>query len=207
MRCHLYQGRSLLAADSTGLSDPFARILFLGHSAISQVVAMKFSCFSKTNTSICIQVINQTLNPTWDETIVIQEVTLYGLPTETLASSHTVVVELFDQDRIVIVFKRCSFVSHECYFYFQGPGDFIGQCLAQPVVKLLNDPYVKPNFPPVLQWYPVYRGVEQGGEILAAFELLQVSKLLLLIKFLRYFLYCYMFRWGETMYCLLMFLN
>lgn len=37
LRVHMYQARSLFAADSTGLSDPFARVFFSTHSQVTEV--------------------------------------------------------------------------------------------------------------------------------------------------------------------------
>ena len=37
LRVHMYQGRSLFAADSTGLSDPFARVFFSTQSQVTEV--------------------------------------------------------------------------------------------------------------------------------------------------------------------------
>ncbi len=55
--------------------------------------------------------------------------------------------------------------------------DFMGHVVVHPAVKLVHDAYEKPYFPPELQWYPVHRGADHGGEVLAAFELLQVCTL------------------------------
>ena len=52
--------------------------------------------------------------------------------------------------------------------------EFIGRSMATPVVKLLNQTYSKPFFPPVLQWFPIRRGEDKAGDLLAAFELFQV---------------------------------
>ncbi len=51
-----------------------------------------------------------------------------------------------------------------------------------PAVKLANQPYERPFFPPVLQWFKIYRGEESAGELLAAFELLEVIYGILTIK-------------------------
>jgi otoferlin len=56
----------------------------------------------------------------------------------------------------------------------QGKAEFIGRSLARPVVKASNERYEKPNFPPPLEWFDVHRGTDKAGELLAAFELLQV---------------------------------
>lgn len=41
LRCHMYQARGLIAADNTGLSDPFARVTFMSHSQKTNVCAPK----------------------------------------------------------------------------------------------------------------------------------------------------------------------
>ena len=37
LRAHVYQARSLIGSDSSGLSDPFARVVFGEHSRTTQV--------------------------------------------------------------------------------------------------------------------------------------------------------------------------
>jgi len=56
----------------------------------------------------------------------------------------------------------------------QGKSEFIGRALARPVVKASCEKYDKPNFPPQLEWFDICRGSDRAGELLAAFELLQV---------------------------------
>lgn len=49
-----------------------------------------------------------------------------------------------------------------------------------------NEEYEQPKFPPRLEWWDIYRGSEKAGELLAAFELLQVKpkqKLCLCVHF------------------------
>ena len=53
--------------------------------------------------------------------------------------------------------------------------EFIGRAAATPVVKLLDQEYAKPFFPPILQWFPIQRGDDKAGDLLAAFELFQVK--------------------------------
>lgn len=57
----------------------------------------------------------------------------------------------------------------------QGDSEFIGRALARPIVKMACEPYEKPFFPPALEWFQIFRGEEKAGELLAAFELLQVK--------------------------------
>lgn len=65
-------------------------------------------------------------------------------------------IEIFDQDQV-------------------GKSEFIGRTMAKPHVKLREDKYVKPAFPPPLEWFSIARGVDHAGELLAAFELLEIS--------------------------------
>lgn len=57
----------------------------------------------------------------------------------------------------------------------QGKAEFIGRTFAKPLVKMCDEHYGPPRFPPQLEYYQVYRGNSTAGELLAAFELLQVT--------------------------------
>lgn len=57
----------------------------------------------------------------------------------------------------------------------QGKSEFIGRTVAKPHVKLAEEAYAKPHFPPSLEWYELTRGPDHAGELLATFELLQVG--------------------------------
>lgn len=50
----------------------------------------------------------------------------------------------------------------------------MGRTFAKPVVKMADEHYGPPRFPPQLEYYQIYRGNCCAGEMLAAFELLQV---------------------------------
>jgi hypothetical protein len=82
LRAHMYQARSLIGSDASGLSDPFARIAF-------------------GDQSVCTQVIEETLSPTWDEMLIINEIVMYGLMQEICIDPPTIVIEIFDQDKVV----------------------------------------------------------------------------------------------------------
>ncbi|XP_022646249.1 otoferlin-like isoform X4 [Varroa destructor] len=88
LRAHMYQARSLIASDSSGLSDPFAQVHFCGHSA-------------------CTQVIEQTLSPTWDEMIQLQKIELCGDIRRLIDDPPLVVVNVFDQDNV----GKCEFLG------------------------------------------------------------------------------------------------
>ncbi|XP_070843929.1 otoferlin isoform X3 [Chaetodon trifascialis] len=135
LRAHMYQARSLFAADSSGLSDPFARVFFSTHSQVTEVLT-------------------ETLCPTWDQLLVFDDVELFGEASELRDDPPIIVVEIYDQDT--------------------GKAEFIGRTFAKPTIKMCDEHYGPPRFPPQLEYYQVYRGNCTAGELLAAFELLQI---------------------------------
>ncbi|XP_068610034.1 otoferlin [Brachionichthys hirsutus] len=137
LRAHMYQARSLFAADSSGLSDPFARVFFSTHSQVTEVLS-------------------ETLCPTWDQLLVFDGVELFGEAGELRDDPPIIVVEIYDQDTV-------------------GKAEFIGRTFAKPAVKMCDEHYGPPRFPPPLEYYQVYRGNCTAGELLAAFELLQIG--------------------------------
>ncbi|XP_016391541.1 otoferlin-like isoform X1 [Sinocyclocheilus rhinocerous] len=136
LRAHMYQARSLFAADSSGLSDPFARVFFSTHSQVTEVL-------------------NETLCPTWDQLLVFDNVELYGEAGELRDDPPIIVIELYDQDTV-------------------GKAEFIGRTFAKPLTKMVDEHYGPPRFPPQLEYYQIYRGNCTAGDLLAAFELLQI---------------------------------
>ncbi|NXG14496.1 OTOF protein, partial [Grallaria varia] len=137
LRAHMYQARSLFAADSSGLSDPFARVFFISQSQ-------------------CTEVLNETLCPTWDQLLVFDNVELYGEAHEMRDDPPIIVIEIYDQDTV-------------------GKADFMGRTFAKPVVKMSDEQYSPPRLPPQLEYYQIYRGNSTAGDLLAAFELLQIG--------------------------------
>ncbi|XP_077023714.1 fer-1-like protein 6 [Tamandua tetradactyla] len=81
LRAHMYQARGLIAADSSGLSDPFAKVSFLSHCQTTKVIS-------------------QTLSPTWNQMLVFSDLVLHGDQRELLESPPHVVVELYDSDAV-----------------------------------------------------------------------------------------------------------
>ncbi|KAG9347678.1 hypothetical protein JZ751_005251 [Albula glossodonta] len=136
LRAHMYQARSLFAADSSGLSDPFARVFFSTHSQVTEVL-------------------NETLCPTWDQLLVFDNVELFGEASELRDDPPIIVIEIYDQDTV-------------------GKAEFIGRTFAKPITKMSDEHYGPPRFPPQLEYYQIYRGNCTAGDLLAAFELLQI---------------------------------
>uniref|UniRef100_A0AAZ3SQG3 C2 domain-containing protein n=1 Tax=Oncorhynchus tshawytscha TaxID=74940 RepID=A0AAZ3SQG3_ONCTS len=128
LRCYLYQARELLAMDKDSFSDSYAIVSFLHQS-------------QKTVT------VRNTLNPTWDQTLIFYEVEVFGDADVTERSPPNIVVELYDQDTY-------------------GADEFMGRCVCQPSTT--------PS--PRLAWYPIRMGDRSAGELLAAFELIRREK-------------------------------
>ena len=81
LRAHIFQGRGLVGSDSTGLSDPFARVIF-------------------ANQCLSTQVIYESVCPYWDEQLVFDDIKLHGSDANIKAYPPKVVVEVFDVDRV-----------------------------------------------------------------------------------------------------------
>ncbi|XP_068079665.2 fer-1-like protein 6 isoform X1 [Danio rerio] len=133
LRAHMYQARGLIAADNTGLSDPFAWVSFLSHSQ-------------------CTGIIKQTLTPTWNQVIKMTNMSLYGGLYDIAQEPPLIVIEVYDDDAV--------------------GSEYLGSTVAVPVVKLSEEQYS----PPQLQYSPLFCGSLSGGDILGAFELIQISK-------------------------------
>uniref|UniRef100_A0A670ZGC1 Dysferlin n=1 Tax=Pseudonaja textilis TaxID=8673 RepID=A0A670ZGC1_PSETE len=128
LRCYIYQARDLLAMDKDSFSDPYAIVSFL-HQSQKTVVA------------------KNTLNPTWDQTLIFYEIEIFGAPQNVAESPPNIVIEIYD---------------HDTY----GADEFLGRCVCKPTL----------DYTPRLSWYPIVKGSRTSGELLAAFELIQREK-------------------------------
>ncbi|XP_009983708.1 PREDICTED: dysferlin-like, partial [Tauraco erythrolophus] len=128
LRCYMYQARDLIAMDKDSFSDPYAIVSFL-HQSQKTVV------------------IKNTLNPTWDQTLIFYEIEIFGDPQNVSDSPPNIVVEIYD---------------HDTY----GADEFMGRCVCRP--SLVPSPR--------LSWHPVVKANRNVGELLAAFELIQREK-------------------------------
>ncbi|XP_066041221.1 dysferlin isoform X3 [Chamaea fasciata] len=128
LRCYLYQARDLLAMDKDSFSDPYAIVSFL-HQSQKTVVA------------------KNTLNPTWDQTLIFYEIEIFGNARDVAECPPDILVEIYD---------------HDTY----GADEFMGRCICRPSLERS----------PRLSWYPVLKSGRNVGELLAAFELIQREK-------------------------------
>uniref|UniRef100_A0A8B9EGZ2 Dysferlin n=1 Tax=Anser cygnoides TaxID=8845 RepID=A0A8B9EGZ2_ANSCY len=130
LRCYMYQARDLIAMDKDSFSDPYAIVSFL-HQSQKTVV------------------IKNTLNPTWDQTLIFYEIEIFGDPQKVSDSPPNIVVEIYDHDT-----------------YVSGADEFMGRCVCKPSLQRS----------PRLSWHPVSKGSRSVGELLASFELIQREK-------------------------------
>ncbi|KAM6147451.1 fer-1-like protein 4 [Erethizon dorsatum] len=133
LRAHLYQARGVLAADDSGLSDPFAQVLISTQCQATRILA-------------------QTLSPLWDELLVFEQLIVDGRREHLRQEPPLVVISVFDHKKF-------------------GPAVFLGRALAAPRVKLTEDPYQRPE----LQVFPLKKGPRAAGELIAAFELVELE--------------------------------
>uniref|UniRef100_A0A8C3Q7B7 Uncharacterized protein n=1 Tax=Geospiza parvula TaxID=87175 RepID=A0A8C3Q7B7_GEOPR len=134
LRCYIYQARNLMALDKDSFSDPYAHVSFLHQSKTTEII-------------------HSTLNPTWDQTLIFNEIEIYGDPQSIAQNPPKVVIELFDSDQV-------------------GKDEFLGRSVCSPMVKLTPEDDITPK----LLWYPVTNNGKACGDILFAAELILRDK-------------------------------
>ena len=82
MRAYVYQARDLLAGDSNGLSDPFARVVLLNQSQATEKL-------------------DKTLCPTWDQSLIFEKIGIHGTTENIAADPPQITIEVFDHDTFV----------------------------------------------------------------------------------------------------------
>ncbi|XP_067216226.1 otoferlin-like isoform X2 [Linepithema humile] len=137
LRAHVFQGRFDPGMDTSGLLNSFVRVAFQGYTASTQVI-------------------RQSLDPFWDQTLVFPSVVLHGTKEYIKSSPPEVALQAFDQD-------------------LYGTKEFCGRCIAVPLVKLATETYSPPDFPPKLKWYKFQSQRDCTGSVLAAFELIETE--------------------------------
>lgn len=85
MRAYIYQARDILGMDSEGVSDAYAQVSFQNVSATTRVI-------------------KETLCPDWDQTLVFEDMPLFGAPNIIADNPPLVFIELFDKDKVVSPF-------------------------------------------------------------------------------------------------------
>lgn len=123
--------------------------------------------------SAALQVIDETLSPTWDELLVFEEVLVYGRREDIKANPPSVIIEIYDQDKVFFEVQCQSRISLPSYISKVGKAEFLGRAIGKPNVTLCEENYKAPS----LEWFQIHRGSEEAGELLAAFEMFEVNLL------------------------------
>lgn len=89
LRAYLFQARNLIGSDNTGLSDPFARVIIYNQCQETHVI-------------------DATLSPAWDQTLVFKDVIIHGSLDMILNTPPIVMVEIFDHDTVVSILALSS---------------------------------------------------------------------------------------------------
>ncbi|XP_042350061.1 fer-1-like protein 4 [Plectropomus leopardus] len=133
LRCHLYQGRGLMAADDNGLSDPFLKVVFSTQCQVTRVLY-------------------ETLSPAWCECLLFDRVLLEGTREELQQDPPLITITVYDHNSMGVIRS-------------------LGRAFAEPEIKSVEQYYQKPR----LRFYDISMGRVPAGELLAAFELIELD--------------------------------
>uniref|UniRef100_A0A8D0AGF7 Fer-1 like family member 4 n=1 Tax=Sander lucioperca TaxID=283035 RepID=A0A8D0AGF7_SANLU len=133
LRCHLYQGRGLMAAYDNGLSDPFAKVVFSTQCQVTRVL-------------------HETLSPAWCECLLFDRVLLEGTREELQQDPPLITINIYNHNAM-------------------GSVKPLGRAFAEPEFKSVEQYYQKPR----LHFYDISMGRAPAGELLAAFELIELD--------------------------------
>ncbi|XP_028820324.1 myoferlin-like [Denticeps clupeoides] len=134
LRVYVYQARNLMALDKDSFSDPYAYVSFLHMSKTTETV-------------------KATVNPMWDQTLIFNDLEVYGDPQNLVRHPPKVVLEIYDKDQV-------------------GKDELLGRSTCPPMVKLNPGADVSPK----LLWYKVKQKGKHAGDILVAAELILKEK-------------------------------
>ncbi|GAB6020839.1 hypothetical protein CHUAL_003493 [Chamberlinius hualienensis] len=133
LRCYLYQAKQLLSGDRTGFSDPFARISFLSYTTQSHYIS-------------------ESLCPTWEETIILPNITLPGTLNFWLTFPSPIIIEIYDKDN-------------------KGAEEYLGYCELYPIMVSSQNRNLE-----LFQWHAIKMGTVSAGELLAFAELINTEE-------------------------------
>ena len=79
LRAYMYQGSTVLGSDSSGLSDPFVRLVFGHHVVMTRII-------------------EQTRSPVWDQMFDLHDIEMCQSPEELKRNPPAILLNVFDQD-------------------------------------------------------------------------------------------------------------
>ncbi|KAG8565186.1 hypothetical protein GDO81_012752 [Engystomops pustulosus] len=105
------------------------------------------------------RVINETLAPMWSELLIYDNLLMDGNKEDLKNDPPLIIINIYDQDKF-------------------GAPDFLGRCFATPTVTLFDDEDNEggPKYTqPPLRFFDIFRGNISAGELIAAFELIELE--------------------------------
>ncbi|NXI49404.1 FR1L4 protein, partial [Chloroceryle aenea] len=123
-------------------------ILPAGDNGLSDpFVKVVFSTHCQTT-----RMLEETLSPMWNELLLFDQLIIDGKKEELKTETPIIIINLFSHNKF-------------------GSPEFLGQAFAIPQVKLVDEPYTRP----ALQFFDFYKGTKAAGELIAAFELIELD--------------------------------
>jgi hypothetical protein len=159
LRCHIYQGRNLPAADSNGLSDPYLRISCAGswaekdaESQLADTDGVNADRVHRTKIKY------KTVNPMWYETLEFKNLTNMPSPPKKGALQPGEVQEIWP-----------NLTVHLIDYDDDGKNDFLGRVVV-PLDEVARDMYHQTN----PRWRKIFiaDADDSQGELLCAFQLI-----------------------------------
>ncbi|KAJ8412157.1 hypothetical protein AAFF_G00144240 [Aldrovandia affinis] len=98
------------------------------------------------------RVLEETLSPTWCELLLFHQILIEGSKDDLRNDPPIIIINIYDYDKI-------------------GSPLALGRAFAEPELKFVEEPYRRP----VLQFFEIRRGKASTGELLAAFELIELD--------------------------------
>ncbi|MBN3325149.1 FR1L4 protein, partial [Atractosteus spatula] len=98
------------------------------------------------------RVLEETLSPTWNELLLFDPILMEGSKEDLRSDPPVIIISIYDYDKF-------------------GSPESIGRAFADPELKFTEEPYKKPS----LQFFDISKGKAQAGELLAAFELIELD--------------------------------
>ncbi|XP_071016401.1 fer-1-like protein 4 [Oncorhynchus clarkii lewisi] len=98
------------------------------------------------------RVMEETLSPTWCELLLFDQILMEGSKDQLRDDPPIIIINVYDYDTM-------------------GSPEPLGRAFAEPELKFVEEPYKKP----MLKFFDISRGKASAGELLAAFELIELD--------------------------------
>ncbi|XP_053573324.1 fer-1-like protein 4 [Bombina bombina] len=106
------------------------------------------------------KVINETLAPMWNELLIYDHLVMDGNRKDLINDPPMIIINIYDQDKF-------------------GAPEYLGRAFATPIVTLLEDEDSEEGEPkytqPALQFFDIFKGNMEAGELIATFELIELN--------------------------------